>query len=112
MGIPVNVATDERVDPRRLGLGDNVITSVRRSGEAPGEHRPQSSAPLVAVQPRRLLRCQRSRVEVDPLGIVDVREPAQRRQDARLEVAIVVANGYGYLREDGVQVIPIGALGP
>lgn len=27
-------------------------------------------------------------------------------------LGIVVANGFGYLREDGVQVIPIGALGP
>jgi len=27
-------------------------------------------------------------------------------------LAIIVASGYGYLREDGVQVIPIGALGP
>ncbi|HWI96499.1 MAG TPA: DUF4143 domain-containing protein [Solirubrobacterales bacterium] len=27
-------------------------------------------------------------------------------------LAIVVASGYGYVREDGIQVIPIGALGP
>jgi predicted AAA+ superfamily ATPase len=27
-------------------------------------------------------------------------------------LAIVVAEGYGYVREDGIQVIPIGALGP
>lgn len=27
-------------------------------------------------------------------------------------LGIVVATGYGYVREDGVQVIPIGALGP
>jgi hypothetical protein len=25
---------------------------------------------------------------------------------------IIVATGYGYVREDGIQVIPIGALGP
>jgi len=27
-------------------------------------------------------------------------------------LAVIVATGYGYVREDGVQVIPIGALGP
>jgi uncharacterized protein len=37
-------------------------------------------------------------------------DPAKVGEPAVL--AIVVASGYGYLREDGVQVIPIGALGP
>ena len=27
-------------------------------------------------------------------------------------LAVVVATGYGYVRKDGVQVIPIGCLGP
>jgi predicted AAA+ superfamily ATPase len=27
-------------------------------------------------------------------------------------LAVIVGNGYGYMREDGVQVIPIGCLGP
>jgi predicted AAA+ superfamily ATPase len=27
-------------------------------------------------------------------------------------LAVIVGNGYGYVREDGVQVIPIGCLGP
>lgn len=27
-------------------------------------------------------------------------------------LGIIVATGYGYVRKDGVQVIPIGALGP
>lgn len=27
-------------------------------------------------------------------------------------LAVIVATGYGYVREDGVQIIPIGALGP
>jgi len=27
-------------------------------------------------------------------------------------LAVVVATGYGYVREDGIQIIPIGALGP
>jgi hypothetical protein len=27
-------------------------------------------------------------------------------------LAVVTAGGYGYVREDGVQVIPVGALGP
>jgi hypothetical protein len=27
-------------------------------------------------------------------------------------LAVIVATGYGYVREDGVQVIPIASLGP
>ena len=27
-------------------------------------------------------------------------------------LGVIVSSGYGYTREDGVQVIPIGALGP
>jgi uncharacterized protein len=27
-------------------------------------------------------------------------------------LGVIVATGYGYLREDGIQVIPIGILGP
>ncbi len=27
-------------------------------------------------------------------------------------LAVIVGNGYGYVREDGVQVIPVGCLGP
>jgi predicted AAA+ superfamily ATPase len=27
-------------------------------------------------------------------------------------LAVIVASGYGYVREDGVQVVPIGCLGP
>jgi predicted AAA+ superfamily ATPase len=39
------------------------------------------------------------RIDTDRIG-----EPAA--------LAVVVATGYGYVREDGVQVIPIAALGP
>ena len=27
-------------------------------------------------------------------------------------LAVIVGSGYGYVREDGVQVIPLGCLGP
>jgi hypothetical protein len=27
-------------------------------------------------------------------------------------LAVIVGAGYGYVREDGIQVIPVGALGP
>lgn len=39
------------------------------------------------------------RVDTDKTG-----EPAA--------LAVIVADGYGYVREDGIQVIPVGALGP
>jgi hypothetical protein len=29
-----------------------------------------------------------------------------------LALGVIVAEGYGYTREDGIQVIPITALGP
>lgn len=37
-------------------------------------------------------------------------DPARSGEPAFL--ALVTAGGYGYLREDGIQVLPIGALGP
>ena len=37
-------------------------------------------------------------------------DPARSRAPAGL--AVIVASGYGYLRDDGIGVIPIGALGP
>ena len=37
-------------------------------------------------------------------------DPARSRAPAAL--AVIVAGGYGYLRDDGIGVIPIGALGP
>lgn len=35
-----------------------------------------------------------------------------RRSGEPAVLAVIVASGYGYVREDGVQVIPIAALGP
>jgi len=29
-----------------------------------------------------------------------------------LALGVITATGYGYMREDGIAVIPIGALGP
>lgn len=37
-------------------------------------------------------------------------DPARSRAPAAL--AVIVAGGYGYVRDDGIGVIPIGALGP
>ena len=37
-------------------------------------------------------------------------DPARSRAPAAL--AVIVAGGYGYVRGDGIGVIPIGALGP
>jgi hypothetical protein len=34
------------------------------------------------------------------------------RSGAPAVLAVLTAGGYGYAREDGVKVIPIGALGP
>ena len=41
------------------------------------------------------------------LKVADRIDPANRQT-----LGVIVASGYGYKREDGVQVIPIGALGP
>ena len=35
-----------------------------------------------------------------------------RRSGEPAALGVIVAGGYGYTREDGVQVIPISALGP
>jgi predicted AAA+ superfamily ATPase len=40
------------------------------------------------------------------------REIDTRRSGEPAALGVIVAGGYGYTREDGVQVIPITALGP
>ena len=34
------------------------------------------------------------------------------RSGSPAALAVIVARGYGYLRPDGIRVIPIGAVGP
>ncbi|MFI5037682.1 MAG: NagC family transcriptional regulator [Solirubrobacterales bacterium] len=54
-------------------------------------------------------------------GQIDAAAASLLRFAARIDTArcgspallgVIVATGYGYRREDGVAVIPIGALGP
>lgn len=41
-----------------------------------------------------------------------IRQIDTRRCGPPTCLGVIVATGFGYAREDGVQVIPIGALGP
>ena len=44
------------------------------------------------------------------LRLADKVDPERMGEPAAL--GVIVSSGYGYTREDGVSVIPIGALGP
>ena len=44
------------------------------------------------------------------LRFADRVDTSKRGEPAAL--GVIVGSGYGYTRDDGVQVIPIGALGP
>ena len=35
-----------------------------------------------------------------------------KRAEPRPALGVIVGTGYGYRREDGIQVIPLGAIGP
>lgn len=55
----------------------------------------------------------KKRIEEGAANLLKFRERIDTsRSGEPATLAIVVASGYGYVREDGVQVIPIGALGP
>ena len=53
------------------------------------------------------------RIEEGAASLIRFRERVDTSKSGEPGVlAVVVASGYGYVREDGVQVLPIGSLGP
>jgi hypothetical protein len=82
---------------------------VRRS--APGSSVTSDSGEYVA--PRALTRFQDLQVEQAAANLARfARRIDSDRCGRPALLGVIVGAGYGYVREDGIAVIPIGALGP